>query len=61
MKRSCAGSAFHLMQTFSRRPIAGSAESSFWVITQLLFEAVTGEKEANCKRACDHILRYHGR
>ena len=56
MKRSCAGSAFHLMQTFSRRPIAGSAESPFWVITQLLFEAVTGEKEANCKRACDYIL-----
>jgi hypothetical protein len=56
MKRSCAGSAFHLMQTFSRRPVAGSAESPFWVITQLLFEAVTGEKEANCKRACDYIL-----
>lgn len=57
MKRSCAGSAFHLMQTFSRRPVAGSAESPLWVITQLLFEAVTGEKEANCKRACDYILR----
>ena len=57
MKRSCAGNAFHMMQTFSRRPIAGSAESPFWVITQLLFEAVTGEKEANCKRACDSILR----
>jgi hypothetical protein len=56
MKRSCASSAFYLMQTFSRRPIAGSAESPFWVITQLLFEAVTGEKEANCKRACDYIL-----
>jgi hypothetical protein len=59
MKRSCAGSALHLMQRFSRRPIAGSAETAFPVITALLFEAVTGEQEASCKRACDHILRYH--
>jgi hypothetical protein len=59
MKRGCAGSALHLMQRFSRRPIAGSAETAFPVITALLFEAVTGEQEASCKRACDHILRYH--
>jgi hypothetical protein len=59
MKRSCAGSALCLMQRFSRRPIAGSAETAFPVITALLFEAVTGEQEASCKRACDHILRYH--
>ena len=57
VKRGCAAHAFHLMQHFSRRPITGSAESPFLVITQLLFEAATGEKEANCKRACDDILR----
>jgi hypothetical protein len=53
-----AGSPVHRVRMASRTsaPIAGAAESPFWVITQLLFEAVTGEKEANCKRACDYIL-----
>jgi hypothetical protein len=59
MKRGCAGSALHLMQFFSRCPISGSAETAFPVITALLYEAATGEREASCKRACDHILRYH--
>jgi hypothetical protein len=61
MKRSCAGSALHLMQWFSRRPNSGSAETSFPVITALLYETVTGEHDASCKRACDWTLRYSSR
>jgi hypothetical protein len=57
MKRGCARSALYLMQRFSRRPISGSAETSFPVVTMLLFEAVTGERDANCKRAYEYVLR----
>ena len=57
VKRLCASSAFYLMQMFSRRPISGSAGNPFPAVTELLFEAVTGEPDANCKRACDAILR----
>jgi hypothetical protein len=57
LKRDCASSAFHLMQKFSRHKISGSAQTSYPVIAALLFEAVTGEREANVKRACEHVLR----
>jgi hypothetical protein len=59
LKRYCARSTLFLMQKISRRPISGSAETSFPVVTALLHEAVTGERDANCKRACDWVLRHH--
>lgn len=61
MKYSCASNALYLMQRFSRRPISGSAETAYPAITALLYEAVTGERDANCKRAYDWILRSHHR
>jgi hypothetical protein len=61
MKRSCAGVALGLMRNYSRRPISGSAETAYPVITALLYEAVTGEREANTKRACDWIIRHNCR
>jgi hypothetical protein len=57
VKLACASCAFDLMKRFSRRKIKGSANSSFQVITARLYEAVTGEPDANCKRACESILR----
>jgi hypothetical protein len=61
IKRSCAGVALHLVRRFSRRPISGSAETAFPVVTALLHEAVTGERNASCKRAYEWILRHNRR
>ena len=58
LKHYCARSARHLMQSFSRRKISGSAETSFPVVTALLFESTTGKRDANVKRACDATLRH---
>jgi hypothetical protein len=57
VKLACARCAFDLMKRFSRHKIKGSANSSFQVITARLYEAVTGEPDANVKRACDAVLR----
>jgi hypothetical protein len=57
LKRFCASSAFYLMQKL-RRTISGSAETSFPVVTALLYEAASGERDANCKRAYEHVLRH---
>jgi hypothetical protein len=57
IKRLCASSALHLVQRFSRHPISGSAESTFSVIAALVYEAVTGERDSNVKRAAEHVLR----
>jgi hypothetical protein len=60
-KRNCAGVALHLVRRYSRLPISGSAETAHPAITALLYEAVTGERDANCKRAYEWILRYNRR
>jgi hypothetical protein len=57
VKLACARCAFDLMKRFSRHPISGSADSSFQLITARLYEAVIGEPDASCKRACESILR----
>jgi hypothetical protein len=44
------------METFSDLKPVGTVESPFPVIASLLFEAATGEKDANLKRACDRVL-----
>jgi hypothetical protein len=56
MKRDSANAVFYLMEK-AHRPISGSAETTFPVVTMLLFEAVTGKPEANVKRACEYVLR----
>jgi hypothetical protein len=61
VKRNCAGVALHLVRRYSRHPISGSAETAYPVITALLYEAVTGERDANCKRAYEWILRFNRR
>jgi hypothetical protein len=57
VKIACARCVFNLMKRFSRLKISGSPNSSFQIITARLYELVTGEPDANCKRACESVLR----
>jgi hypothetical protein len=46
-----------LMENLSRRTITGTKDSAFRAIASLLYEAVTGKRDADLKRACDAWLR----
>jgi hypothetical protein len=56
-KRFCAQFARGLMENLSRRTITGTKDSAFRAIASLLYEAVTGKRDADLKRACDAWLR----
>jgi hypothetical protein len=56
LKRGCAAGAYHLVRRLSRRRIVSSPGGAFLRITELLYEALTGEREANCTRACMWML-----
>jgi hypothetical protein len=56
-KRLCAQFARSLMENLSRRAITGTKDSAFRAITSLLYEAISGKRDADLKRACDAELR----
>jgi hypothetical protein len=44
------------MQDLSNGKITRTKDSAFRVITGLLYEAVSGQPDADLKRACDSVL-----
>jgi hypothetical protein len=57
-KRDCAYLAFQSMNHYSTQEITGTSTGPFLSIASLLYEAVTGEQDANMKRACDAVLKF---
>ena len=57
-KINCALFAYGLVRDRSKRPPTGTAEGPFRRISELLYQAVLGKKEADLKRACDKVLRW---
>jgi hypothetical protein len=55
-KHLCAWHALGLMRELSDRKITGAKDSAFRVITSLLYEGVSGQPDADLKRACDSVL-----
>jgi hypothetical protein len=56
-KYHCAWFAHVMMRKLSDMKISGTKDGAFWTITSLLYEAVSGQKNAALKRACDSVLR----
>lgn len=56
-KNDCAWWAYELLSGLSKRIVSGTQEGPFQVITSLLYEAISGEKDSDIKRACDSVLR----
>jgi hypothetical protein len=59
VKKLCAFSAYSLILIHSKRPATGTVDGPFRVISSLLFEAASGNRDADLKRACDTVLRRH--
>lgn len=53
----CAESAYKLIIKFSETSPSSTEDGPFRTIAGLLFEAITGEQEADLKRACDDVMR----
>jgi hypothetical protein len=49
--------AYGLMEILSDGEITGTEDKAFRAITTLLYEAVSGERDADLKRACDTAIR----
>jgi hypothetical protein len=56
-KRFCAMFALGLMRDLSDRPITGTKDDTFRAIASLYYEAISGQRDADLKRACDSELR----
>jgi len=56
-KHLCAWHALGLMRELSDGKITGTKDSAFRVVTGLLYEAVSGQPDADLKRACDSVLQ----
>jgi hypothetical protein len=56
-KHLCAWNALGLMRELSDGKITGTKDSTFRVVTGLLYEAVSGRPDADLKRACDSVLQ----
>jgi hypothetical protein len=56
-KHLCAFRALGLMRELSDGKITGTKDSAFRVVTGLLYEAVSGQQDADLKRACDSVLQ----
>jgi hypothetical protein len=56
-KGLCPWFARGLMLELSNAKITGTKDASFRVISSLLYEAISGEPNADLKRACDEVLR----
>lgn len=54
-KDDCAEEARLLMRELSLKPTKG-AYSKYYVVAQLMWEAVTGEEDVDMKRACDRHI-----
>ena len=52
---ACA-TLFLVLDVSEQSPTAGSPDSSFCFISSLMFEAVTGMREQNLRRACQKVL-----
>ena len=57
LKFQCAWIAQFLIRELSDVKISGTKDGAFWTITSLLYEAVSGQRNAALKRACDSVLR----
>jgi hypothetical protein len=55
-KDESARSAYRLMRSLSREKITGTRDRAFRIITSLLYEVLSGEQDADLKRACDAVL-----
>lgn len=56
-KRTCAWFARGLIRGLSDRKITGTKDGAFRTIAGLLYEAISGQHDADLKRACDSVLR----
>jgi len=56
-KHLCAWFAYGLMEGLSDRKITGTEDAAFQAIASLLYEAISGQRSASLKRACDSVLR----
>jgi hypothetical protein len=56
VKHASAQLAYGLMQEFSDAKISGTQDQAFRIITSLLYEAFSGQRGADLKRACDAVL-----
>ena len=56
-KHLCAWHALGLMRELSDGKITGTKDSAFRAVTGLLYEAVSGQPDADLKRACDSVLQ----
>ena len=52
----CAAEAFFLMEQFSLKKLTGTEDGPFLMIAAKLYEAVTGKREADMRRACHFVL-----
>lgn len=60
VKHLCASGAHRLLRALSAQgKITGAKNKPFWIITSLLYEAVSGKRtgKTGVKRACDNVLR----
>jgi hypothetical protein len=59
-KHTSAWFAHGLMRQSSDRKITGTKDAAFQAIACLFYEAISGEQDADLKRACDSVLRLTG-
>jgi hypothetical protein len=57
VKRFCAMFAVGIMEILSKRTATTTNDGAFRAIASLLYEAVSGKRDADLKRACDAELR----
>ncbi|WP_338821629.1 hypothetical protein WDM22_26410 [Bradyrhizobium septentrionale] len=56
-KHACAWGAHGLMEGSSNAKISGTQDGAFRAIASLLYEAISGQRDVDLKRACDSVLR----
>jgi hypothetical protein len=56
-KHFCVSFAHALMKGLSDRTITGTKDDAFRAIASLFYEAISGQRDADLKRACDSTLR----
>jgi hypothetical protein len=57
VKHLCAGFAQGLVGQLSTKPAAGTIDAPFRAVASLLYEAASGRRDVDLKRACDSQLR----
>jgi hypothetical protein len=55
-KALSARSAYTLMKNHSTANVTGTQDGPFRTVTSLLYEAVSGHRDADLKRACQAVL-----